>query len=1431
MTPSVILPLCTQNNDVYRVRTLLDSGSSSSWISKDVLEYIDFASKGKVRVKVFHFEGTKAKRFEVVQIYILYRDEKIPIDCFVMENFTFHKMVPNIKQFLRRNTRLPECIIKDIVNPDSDQVDHKSLNLGTALILSNTDKIKILSNTPKNIILKEQDMIIEDTKFGYSVSGRIPEQLRKESYELQANVVIPVLSFNVTIDGIEDDFFQGFQATLSPEYDSLDNLVRITWEKELSLGVLKNETHTDDERARQIFKDGVRFDIEQGQFSTPLPFNGKEIFLQTNERQARLRTVRQNLLMVQNEQHLTGGMTAFQKMKDIEAIELVTPEMEVGEIVHYLPWRFVVKESETTSYRMCMDASAKPKKGDMSLNQCLLQGPNMTLNLAKCLIRFTLGKIRIVSDIEKAFLMISIWVSHRDCLRFFWPESPGDPRSKLLIYRFRVVLFGSISSPFLLAAVLEKIIEEDIKEKEIQTILKDSIYVDNLNAAVNCVNTAKAIYISCRETFLKRHFNFRQWSSNCKQLNELAIAEGVEDDRKEISVLGKLWCEGDVFAFKEMKKWCGAYTKWATLSFGNAPFDPTGELIPVIIQIRSFLRELWNLKLGWKDDYSDKTDLVKRFDELRHETEIVMKRRSPVGTVVTPETEIHIFSDASNSAIGAVMYLVTPRCETCPDGHVKQLFSKGKLTPPLKDRSKIEDTIPRWELLGILISAQIASFVTSDIKELQDKRIFIWGDSKVALAWCSSDDLKDNFVIRRVTDIRKLVPTGELRYVNTKENPADIITRKISGKDLLDSTLWWEGPEWLMYKEKWPKYEEEYNLQTEWTKEVQMSIANVSKSKETPIFGTLSLFFDRYDFVMAIRCLRWPLRWRDGKQSKPRENSVLKSLSKKYNYSRFPINNEQYWGYDEKMYVIQEVYKIMQAECFKKELVTLKQHKLVKFGPCRSWGLYLDNNNIIRCGNYRLPETIKGLRALPPILVHGDHPMIKSFLLNYHIKWNCLSENNMVNNIKSSMHGIKLMLKIKQTVKSCARCAVKRAVPYGYPSQPKLPLERLQARRPFSCVGVDYSGPHWVRDRYQRKKVWVALFTCLVTRGVYLVKVQSCSIVDFVNSLYSLMTRRGQPELLLSDNATNFTGTANLLKNFAKSKEAIKTLTEHNIKWEFLPPDAPWQGGSYERLIGLMKQELMKMTRNGQFPESEFEKHLLEVEFIMNSRPLCSVGEGNVITPAHFLNSYNNMETEINSVDREKFLEEVLIIRNELPDLFKQVQRLREQFWQSLWAQYLDKLRFSRDKKKNRFAKVPKVGEVCIIWQDGPRHGWKKGVILELIKSEDLKIRSCKVQTKNGIIVRPVNLLYSLEMSELDTESRSYYIDKAIAADSQLDPMEQHIDLPQEHNELPQEHNDVPQEQHEEVKCRKAKLEALGKIHKVNDYEKSPKKRVQKQNR
>ena len=111
-------------------------------------------------------------------------------------------------------------------------------------------------------------------------------------------------------------------------------------------------------------------------------------------------------------------------------IEEITPHMIASHKVHYLPWRGILKaDSDTTKLRIVMDASAKRNASAVSLNQCLYQGPNLILNLAKCLIRFMLNKYRCVADIEKAFLRILIASEDRDVLRFFWPADPYNPRS------------------------------------------------------------------------------------------------------------------------------------------------------------------------------------------------------------------------------------------------------------------------------------------------------------------------------------------------------------------------------------------------------------------------------------------------------------------------------------------------------------------------------------------------------------------------------------------------------------------------------------------------------------------------------------------------------------------------------------------------------------------------------------------------------------------------------------------------------------------------------------------------------------------------------------------------------------------------------------------------------------------------------------------
>ncbi|KAF2895559.1 hypothetical protein ILUMI_10613, partial [Ignelater luminosus] len=98
-------------------------------------------------------------------------------------------------------------------------------------------------------------------------------------------------------------------------------------------------------------------------------------------------------------------------------IEKVTVEEE--NLWSHLPHRHVLKENSRTRLRPVFDASAKSKNG-VSLNQCLETGPNLIELIPLILVRFREKEIRVISDIEKAFLQISITPRDRTALRFLW---------------------------------------------------------------------------------------------------------------------------------------------------------------------------------------------------------------------------------------------------------------------------------------------------------------------------------------------------------------------------------------------------------------------------------------------------------------------------------------------------------------------------------------------------------------------------------------------------------------------------------------------------------------------------------------------------------------------------------------------------------------------------------------------------------------------------------------------------------------------------------------------------------------------------------------------------------------------------------------------------------------------------------------------------
>ena len=113
-------------------------------------------------------------------------------------------------------------------------------------------------------------------------------------------------------------------------------------------------------------------------------------------------------------------------------------------------------------------------------------------------------------------------------------------------------------------------------------------------------------------------------------------------------------------------------------------------------------------------------------------------------------------------------------------------------------------TIPCLELLGAVILARLVSTV---VKSLPcNILVTCWVDLTTVLYWIKNESPWKQYVNHRVNEIRQLTNENDWRFCPEQENPADLATRGLSGEELLNNSLWWEGPEYLeCSKDLWPK--------------------------------------------------------------------------------------------------------------------------------------------------------------------------------------------------------------------------------------------------------------------------------------------------------------------------------------------------------------------------------------------------------------------------------------------------------------------------------------------------------------------------------------------------------------------------------------------------------------------------------------------------
>ncbi|XP_035209180.1 uncharacterized protein LOC118183698 [Stegodyphus dumicola] len=152
------------------------------------------------------------------------------------------------------------------------------------------------------------------------------------------------------------------------------------------------------------------------------------------------------------------------------------------------------------------DTSAR-ERNQPSLNDCLNRGPNLIELIPDITDRFRLYSVGLSSDIEKAFLQLSIIPEHRDYFRFFLPtlEEP-------MIYRQCRVVFGVCSPPFQLSASIEHLLDNSPAEfDDVTQRLKQSLYVDNCVTGIHDIKQQETYIVKATEVMARGRFNLRGW--------------------------------------------------------------------------------------------------------------------------------------------------------------------------------------------------------------------------------------------------------------------------------------------------------------------------------------------------------------------------------------------------------------------------------------------------------------------------------------------------------------------------------------------------------------------------------------------------------------------------------------------------------------------------------------------------------------------------------------------------------------------------------------------------------------------------------------------------------------------------------------------------------------------------------------------------------
>ena len=1129
----------------------------------------------------------------------------------------------------------------------------------------------------------------------------------------------------------------------------IDRLFRRDFEE---LGDDRTHRSINDEYAYKQMSDGVYFDEHVGHYRVPLPFlNGREdAAANMNSRDSSAMAARRlDKLRARLMRDPVQKAYVFKKMREYhEKGHAVKIAPEDAALPDGCPrWTLpilVVPEPKKMRWRICHDARATVD--GMCLNHFLLPGPENVNSLRGVGLRFRLGPVAFSADIEGYFHQVYVDDKDAGVFRYWWFADEKMEERELSGFLGNV--FGAASSTGVSAFTLlyhGRSLRGRYSDEIIEAIEKQ-FYVDDLLDSAATVEAAREKRIGLTAALAEGGFPLVKWRSTHPEVLEDGPLEDDEmcfdsgDDLPMEKILGMAYSFGlDAFSFRvDMEKVLKVVrTRRELLSFTASMYDPFGFVAPFVLLGKLKFQEAMRETKGW--DALMSISLAQKVSEWIAMVPELSALRIPrwLSTEATVGSAVqwHIFCDASLIGYGYVIYRRVT--DLIGGAHVAYITGNSRVVPL---RANHDDCVPRLELTAAVLAAEVAHDLRKEAGEVIGRRYF-WTDSHCVLKLLNVRDKRlKTFFHNRVSRLHKLTDNEEWNYCPSELNTADACSRGLRPSDPKWMT-YLNGPDFLREPEAaWPE-------QKVCMKSIPAAILAISDEASS------------FPVAVALPVVHWCLRITDRLESwsdKVRRIALFRKamialLLTPWKTRRGKITLSRRRGQWQAGSCIDEPSMVdlrraetvlvaaIQQEHYAREIGELKTlavdsheaRKGLRFkSSLLSLNPFVDADGILRCGG-RLANAL----ALPyesrfPAIMPQRDSRVDGLIRKMHMQEGHAGIDHVLCQMRRRFWVVKGRQSVRRVVLGCVPCQIRAKAPMEQ-KMAALPDFRLEICAPFENCGVDCCGPFQVRITGRAKwKVWVVLFTCLTMRAVHLEYVRDMSTSSFINALKRCKSRRPGLRRLYSDCGSNFLGAhRELRRSFAQwNAESPPELRLLEVSWSFNPPLAAHRGGVWERLIAFVKRHLAMMLERDLLPVDVFATVLVEVEAIVNRRPLTHVSSDcrdvDALTPADLLYPGVHLRSYVDVVPPEPPGGDSLRLS------WKRSRSLSDEFWRKWSRHYLSTLH-SRAKWRKTQRDLAIGDVVLLVDEQLRRHDWRLARV-ESVKGSGDHVRSAFVRTAAG---------------------------------------------------------------------------------------------------